>query len=140
MKDGHRSACKNCERSRTVTTYKEKYVETYTRINRERGHVPLEDYLEKRRENTVPVGYQVAKRRAKKKKATPSWDNEWQVFAMQEAYRLARQRTDTTNVRHEVDHIVPLQHNKVCGLHVIENLQVIPAFVNRTKSNKFKVA
>lgn len=37
----------------------------------------------------------------------------------------------------EVDHIVPVKHDNVCGLHVLSNLQVIPRTANRAKGNKF---
>lgn len=43
----------------------------------------------------------------------------------------------TTNVQWELGHIVPLQGENVCGLHVWYNLQVIPASLNLTKSNNF---
>jgi hypothetical protein len=36
-----------------------------------------------------------------------------------------------------VDHIVPLNHPYVCGLHWDGNLQIIPHHVNRAKSNKY---
>lgn len=37
----------------------------------------------------------------------------------------------------EVDHVVPLTHDLVCGMHVPCNLQVLPASANRRKGNKF---
>ena len=36
-----------------------------------------------------------------------------------------------------VDHIIPLNHSKVCGLHCESNLQIISLNDNQKKSNKF---
>ena len=37
----------------------------------------------------------------------------------------------------EVDHIVPINHPLVCGLHTEDNLQIVTANYNHFKSNYF---
>lgn len=73
-----------------------------------------------------------AKRKASYLNATPAWAN---TFFIKEAYGVAVLRTKVTGIKWHVDHLVPLQSKKVCGLHVENNLRVIPAIDNRRKSN-----
>lgn len=75
-----------------------------------------------------------ASKRGHVKRATPAWANK---FVMDEAYRLAALRTKVTGYQWNVDHIVPLNGANVCGLHVHNNLCIIPAVENRKKYNKF---
>lgn len=74
------------------------------------------------------------KRRARKYNATPAWANE---FFMEEAYALAKLRTQMTGIPWEVDHVVPLQGKTVCGLHTHSNLAVIPMRINCSKNNRY---
>ena len=76
-----------------------------------------------------------AKRRAWLYQVTPSWANE---ELMRKLYQLADQLTKETGIPHEVDHIVPLQHKLVCGLHTHDNLQILTSTENRSKKNAFE--
>lgn len=77
--------------------------------------------------------YQAAKIRA-----IPFWaDDELDILVVSEAYALAKIRTQILGTPHEVDHIVPLQSNLVCGLHCAANVRVIPNALNRAKGNRF---
>jgi hypothetical protein len=74
------------------------------------------------------------RRRAQMLRAMPAWAND-ELIA--EAYELARLRTLATGIPWQVDHIVPLNSDLVCGLHWEGNLQVIPAPANLAKSNEW---
>ncbi len=67
------------------------------------------------------------------RQATPKWADLDSIRRIYEACHIASQ---TTGVRHDVDHIVPLQGEGVCGLHVDWNLRIVPASVNRSKKIK----
>ena len=83
--------------------------------------------------NPDKTAAKVQQRNARKLQAQPKWANE---FFIKEAYTLAKLRSDMFGFKWHVDHIVPLRSNLVCGLHCEDNLQVIPASYNISKSNK----
>lgn len=76
------------------------------------------------------------KRRAAEINATPNWLDAIQSAQIQEFYDISVARTMQTGIAHEVDHIIPLNHKIVVGLHVPWNLQVLTREENRAKGNK----
>lgn len=69
---------------------------------------------------------------------TPQRSAEFTTLAAGEAYDLAARRTKATGFAWHVDHVIPLRGVTVSGLHVWNNFAVIPASVNRAKSNYFQ--
>lgn len=73
--------------------------------------------------------------------ARPAWiDLEFADLFFSEAYRLAECRKEITGFDWHVDHVIPLKGELVSGLHVPNNIQVIPAVMNVRKHNSFAVA
>ena len=71
----------------------------------------------------------VAKRRASKQQRTPIWSETEEI---KEFYKNCPEG-------YHVDHIIPLQGERVSGFHVLSNLQYLPAEENLSKSNKYEV-
>lgn len=103
---------------------KKKYIEKYP----ERRKVSSETFRKKN------IGYyrEYASLRTRKvQQAKLKSLSEFDLLFLDEFYDLAKKRGL------EVDHIVPLQHEKVCGLHVPWNLQMLTRSQNAKKSNSF---
>jgi len=62
--------------------------------------------------------------------ATPPWLTDEHIKTMRAIYRDCPRG-------YEVDHIVPLKSDRVCGLNVPWNLQTLPRLVNSHKSNNY---
>src|SRR3990167_1553085 len=91
--------------------WKQKYpeqVRLYKRMNQKR--------------NKATVNARTKRRKARLIHAVPAWANN---DAIKRFYELSLCKTGTTNERWVVDHIVPLNSQSVCGLHVEHNLRVI---------------
>lgn len=78
-------------------------------------------------------------RRAAELLRTPDWFGELDQFVMQEAVDVRSRRASATGVLWEIDHVVPLQGVRVSGLHVWNNVAVVPKMVNREKRNSYHV-
>lgn len=73
-------------------------------------------------------------RRAKR---VPAWLTLNDKKAIRATYSLAKELSKVYGFIWEVDHVIPLRGETVSGLHVPQNLQVIPKEINRAKRNKF---
>ena len=63
-------------------------------------------------------------------RSRPSWAN---LQAIMDFYAICPEG-------YEVDHVIPLAGELVCGLHVVENLQYLTPTANRSKGNRFEMA
>jgi hypothetical protein len=98
-----------------------------------------EYYKQFRIKHPEKVNAKEVKRKTAKLHRTPIWLTEDDFWLIEQAYELAAKRTLMFGFSWHVDHVIPLQGKIVSGLHVPSNLQVIPASINTSKQNKFKV-
>ncbi|WAK43656.1 hypothetical protein EspYZU15_156 [Cronobacter phage EspYZU15] len=62
-------------------------------------------------------------------------NSEWDIFVREEANLLCNERMRDTGIPWESDHMLPLRAKIVSGLNCGDNIQVIPAKLNRSKKN-----
>ena len=84
---------------------------------------------EYKKENAAYYAELAANRKSSKLNATPDWLTPEHLEQIKSLY----EESSKQPTPHHVDHIVPLQGETVCGLHVPWNLQVIPAEQNLRK-------
>ncbi len=90
------------------------------------------------RRNPHSKRFHAAQRKTHVKQATPPWLTDSQKSHIKRTYKLAQIIKDATGVDYHVDHIVPLRGKNICGLHIPENLRVLRADLNLSKSNIYK--
>jgi hypothetical protein len=115
---------------------KDKYLE-YKRVNRANNYEREAELSRECRQRNLELdpaklkakeAFHAAKRRASKKNATPKWAD---LAKIRDIYSTA------SALGMSVDHVIPLQHSRVCGLHVENNLRILPIEDNCRKSNSF---
>ncbi len=154
--DGLEHICKACRKKQSIewvtknhekvlATYKRYYDKNYQRIkykkrksnqewyykNKEKMSAYYKKYQSEHRGARNAAG---AKREATKLQATPLWVD---LGVIKKIYLAAARLSKETSINYQVDHIIPLQGRKVCGLHVPWNLQILTAQENNKKHTKY---
>ena len=94
--------------------------------------------LAERSKTNGKYAYKLALERAKKYNAFPKWANNPRTkYKILKIYIEAQYKNLTTKRKWQVDHIIPLYGETICGLHVPTNLRVVSKVANQAKSNKF---
>jgi hypothetical protein len=155
--DGLSRHCKECEAAYKKNRYgkdKARIVSNYTRwvrdnpdrarLNKRRHYEKISNSVEFKRadsrkeklwrfHNSDKYAARKAKRRSSENRAIPQWADKDEIG---DFYTAAKMFKLYTGREYHVDHIVPLQGDIVCGLHVQNNLQILEATENIRKSNK----
>ena len=130
--DGHTNVCKSC-----CKVYNKKWRSENRgklRLDKARDYKENSDRYKERaskwkQENRPRATELNARRRAGRASATT---NHSEVRGM---YTLAQKLSEFTGSDLQVDHIEPLVHNEVCGLHAGVNLQLLDTKENARKGN-----
>lgn len=92
-----------------------------------------------REKNKFSIYQRNSERRAAKLRGCPKWLTKEDKRVISSIYEMAARLSECLGIKHHVDHIIPLQGEGVCGLHVPWNLAPIPASINIRKRNKLLV-
>lgn len=124
------------ERNKKRRVYNKKFIEEWKKNNPEKYKESNQKSAKKYYDTNPEFYICKAKLRRKKMKsyAIPTWVN---MEKIREIYKKAKELGKITNVMYEIDHIIPLKNEKVCGFHIWENLQVLSRTENRKKGNKY---
>lgn len=129
--------CMACHKAYRDSRKKEVAVLSKKWVSENKERAALNRHLWKQNNKDLNRMYSL-NRIASKKQRTPIWYSEFDKFVMEEAHKLAKLREEMTGFKWDVDHIIPLCGKQVSGLHVHNNIQVIPKSMNVQKHNKYE--
>ena len=124
------AVCRNCsskrgESKRSRSFYLKEYRKNNRKSWKKASKKAISKYIKTSKGKATRAAYEAA-RRARLKHALPSWAN---LNKIKEFY-------SNCPKGFEVDHIIPIKGENVCGLHVLENLQYLSASENKKKGNR----
>ncbi len=131
-KEKVRKSSRNWERNNPEKV-KQKHIRMYEKHKEKRLAYAKKVKLENREIYTQLERLRCAKR----SQAFPKWADRKKMNAI---YREARQLEKSDGIKRHVDHIVPLVHPLVSGLHCEFNLRILTAAENMIKHNKFEIS
>ena len=102
-------------------------------VNKDRNKARLQKW---RKDNPGKLAANDSKKRAAKIQRTPFWAD---LKEIERIYEMAAEMTAKTGESWHVDHEIPLQGKFVSGLHVPDNLQLLPWKDNLSKGNRFTI-
>ncbi len=126
--------CTECEKEKNNSEERKKYMSKYADKNRTKIRKIASEWQKK---NKGKVNANTALRHTAKMQRTPAWLTKHDKLHIKCLYQVAAMRTRESGQEWHVDHIIPLQGEYVCGLHVPSNLQIIPAVDNMSKGNRY---
>jgi len=140
MADGHLNKCKQCvvnDVAQWRLDNPDCRKKEHAKVRERKGFKTRVEYHACRKENAI--GRKVSntkymhKRRLQKEQINIT---EFDKFVEEEALLLCGRREKLSGIKWNLDHIIPLNHKKACGLHVYSNFQVVPASWNFKKGNR----
>lgn len=114
----------------------EKYTEKRKRMYEKHREKRIEYARQAKQKNRELHTQYQRLREAKRMRSCPKWANR---EVMNEIYRKAKEMQKQDGIPRHVDHIIPLQHSLVSGLHCEFNLQILTASENSSKKNYFDI-
>ncbi len=126
--------CVACEAAKNNREDRKRYMAEYAHKNREKIRAIASNW---QANNKGKVNANTALRHTAKMKRTPTWLSKEEKQRIKCLYQLSAMYSRESGYDWHVDHTIPLQGETVSGLHVYNNLRVVPAVENMRKNNRY---